>query len=365
MTTRRLPWGVFRREGVYWIRYADQYGRFHREKVRPFLKQALATYQKRKAEVREGKFFPDKVKRRNVLFTEVAQDFLAHSKREKRSHSHDRGRMETLLRLWRDCPLGDLSPGRIEKDLAECAEQEEWAPATYNRHRALTSAVFSLAIRNEKATINPVRGTRHRIENNSRVRYLTDEEEEQLLASVREKCPEREAEIVVALHSGMRRSEQYLTPVDPEGGLRWQNVDFRAGVITLARTKHGEMRHIPMNSVLRETFQRLRKAASSPCVFPGEPPDRWFPELCKEAKIADFTWHCLRHTFVSRLVMAGVDIRTVQEIMGHKSIATTTRYAHLAPKHQAEAVERLVGTNSTPTSTADGETSELALAVVA
>jgi site-specific recombinase XerD len=47
--------------------------------------------------------------------------------------------------------------------------------------------------------------------------------------------------------------------------------------------------------------------------------------------VGDFTWHCLRHAFASRLVMAGVDLRTVQELMGHETIHMTVRNAHLAP----------------------------------
>ena len=363
MTTRRLPRGVFQRDGLFWICYVDQNGKIHREKVGPFIKQAQSAYQKRKSEVREGKFFPEKVRQRPILFSEVAQDFLDYSKKFKRSHGHDTGRMETLLRLWRDVPIADLPPGRIEKDLSECAEQEEWMPATYNRYRALLSGVFSLAIRNLKAGTNPVRGTKHRVENNARVRYLTDEEEKQLMDFVRSNCAEREPEIIVALHSGMRRSEQYVTPDCPDGGLKRQHIDFRNDVITLPRSKHGESRYIPMNSVLRETLMQRRKSTSSPYVFPVDPPDKWFPGVCENAKIKDFTWHCLRHTFASRLVMAGVDLRTVQELMGHKSIVTTTRYAHMSPKHQAEAVERLVGSTSTATST--GELEETYLEVAA
>jgi site-specific recombinase XerD len=70
-------------------------------------------------------------------------------------------------------------------------------------------------------------------------------------------------------------------------------------------------------------------------------PRQWFEPAVKEARLAAFTWHCLRHTFASRLVMAGVDLRTVQELMGHKTIAMTCRYAHLAPSHKLAAVERL------------------------
>jgi len=61
-----------------------------------------------------------------------------------------------------------------------------------------------------------------------------------------------------------------------------------------------------------------------------------------EAKIKDCSWHCNRHTFASRLVMAGVDLRTVAELMGHSSIQMTMRYAHLTPQHNRAAVDRLV-----------------------
>ena len=78
----------------------------------------------------------------------------------------------------------------------------------------------------------------------------------------------------------------------------------------------------------------------------------WFEPALKKAKIHRFSWHCLRHTFASRLVMAGVDIRTVQELMGHKSISMTVRYSHLAPKHTLAAVELLAGGYTVePTST--------------
>lgn len=54
---------------------------------------------------------------------------------------------------------------------------------------------------------------------------------------------------------------------------------------------------------------------------------------------------------LSRLVMAGVDIRTVQELLGHKTISMTVRYSHLAPQHQLSAVERLDGLSAEPTDT--------------
>lgn len=70
-------------------------------------------------------------------------------------------------------------------------------------------------------------------------------------------------------------------------------------------------------------------------------PRYWWDDAISETKIQNFRWHDLRHTFASRLIMGGMDLRTVQELMGHKAIAMTCRYAHLAPTHQLAAVERL------------------------
>ena len=68
----------------------------------------------------------------------------------------------------------------------------------------------------------------------------------------------------------------------------------------------------------------------------------WFPSACEETGIEGYTWHCNRHTFASRLVMAGVDLRTVAELLGHRTLQMVMRYSHLAPQHQSNAVDRLV-----------------------
>jgi integrase len=85
-------------------------------------------------------------------------------------------------------------------------------------------------------------------------------------------------------------------------------------------------------------------------------PRFWFSAAVEAAGLKDFTWHCLRHTFASRLVMAGVDLRTVQELMGHKTIQMTVRYAHLAPQHRLAAVQRLCDTEAVQKTASDTRT---------
>src|SRR5262245_36487980 len=73
--------------------------------------------------------------------------------------------------------------------------------------------------------------------------------------------------------------------------------------------------------------------------------------------LTGYTWHCNRHTFASRLVMAGADPLTVQKLGGWRTLSMVQRYAHLAPDHLRAAVERLSGAelglnlDSTPTAT--------------
>jgi integrase len=205
-----------------------------------------------------------------------------------------------------------------------------------------------------------------------RVRFLTPEEETRLRKALAKRDARRRARRVrsnrwrrargyepwppdapdhltpivsLALNTGLRKGEIF--------NLRWADADLRRAQLTVRGTgaKSGQTRHVPLN---REAVAVLRAWQTTTTdqtahVFAGrsegEPLDdvkkAWLP-VVKAAKLKAFTFHDLRHTFASKLVMAGVDLNTVRELLGHADIKMTLRYAHIAPAHAAAAVAKLL-----------------------
>ena len=105
-----------------------------------------------------------------MSFEELAKDALAYSKAHKRSYIDDVSRMGRLKSWFGNRQAEGITPGEMERRLAETAQEEKWAPATANRHRALLSLTYRLGIGNGKVSANPARLVRHRQENNARIR---------------------------------------------------------------------------------------------------------------------------------------------------------------------------------------------------
>ena len=151
--------------------------------------------------------------------------------------------------------------------------------------------------------------------------------------------------IILAAHTGLRRGSLF--------NLRWDQINLEHRVLRIPRTKSGRPLSLPLNVTAHDTLKALHEARDlvSPYVFPhrvgpnaGAPVmdiKNGFHTALDLAKIEDFTWHDLRHSFASWLMMRGASRRSVAELLGHTSMKMTMRYAHLSPAFLSAEVSLL------------------------
>jgi integrase len=148
--------------------------------------------------------------------------------------------------------------------------------------------------------------------------------------------------VITALHTQLRAWELR--------SLIWNDVDFRCRTSSVrgGYAKNVESRTVPMNEVLTTTLKivKLQSAEAEKVSYSrqGTPYHSFrttFERAMWLARLADGAFHELRHTFASRLVMAGVDFPTVKELLGHKDISVTVRHAHLSSDHKQATVKKL------------------------
>lgn len=282
------------------------------------------------------------------------------------SLAKDEQRLGRLVTMIGSVPARDVTGAVVERALEALARGDHslrpLKGATVNRYHAAASSVLRYAARQGFIRANPLAhgGVPWSKEQRVHVRFLSAGEEERLLEPIRAECPEKEAEFVLAVVSGMRRSEQY--------DARWDGWSPEAGILSVVG-KTGA-RDVQINRAARECLELLRQRAPVGQIYIT--PERnesiadrriWFERLVKKAELRPaFRWRDLRHTFCSRLAIAGVPLLTIMQLAGHKSFQTTLKYAHLSPDHRKQAVER-VGMYATGIAAATGSVAPPAAAV--
>jgi len=270
-----------------------------------------------------------------------------------------------------DSRMDAIKPYQIEK--WRLAERERGSTfSTIRRNETTLKAALNKAVEWGFIAANPLTGLRPvKVEDNRIVAYLDGDQERRLLKAIHDREERiksgRESAndwrktrhydvkpsitgfadhlrpmVIVSLNTGLRRGELL--------SLKWSEVDFSNRVLTVTgnNAKSGHGRHIPMNKHVVETLEQWRLQAAGAYVFPAldggklcDMPKKPWAAVLKEADITAFRWHDMRHHFASKLVMAGIDLNTVRELLGHSDSKMTLRYAHLSPEHKAAAVKAL------------------------
>ena len=270
--------------------------------------------------------------------------------------------------------LPDINAWLVEKWRAQRLKQVK--AATVNRELVTLKAALSKAVEWGLLEVHPLAKVKpSRLDHIGRVRFLSAEEEQRLREALdtREERHRLERDqanrwreqrgysllpdlraapfvdhlkplVLLSLNTGLRRGELF--------NLERQHIDLEHGLLTVVGDTEGnktaKARHVPLNQEARTVLADwITYKQPTGLLFPGRQGRRLdnisngWERLRKEARLMDFRWHDLRHTFASKLVMADVDLNTVRELLGHAGLDMTLRYAHLAPEHKAAAVAKL------------------------
>lgn len=317
---------------------------------------------KYRQEVREGKHH---VKARRIRFEKFKEKYLENARVNKKPKSAKRNEVSIgqLMPYFKGKLIGSIHPFQVEQ-YKKARRDGGASPATVNRDVACLRNMMNKAVDWGFLQVNPIAKVKLLHEDNEVMWVLSPDEEARLLDEC-EKVRQRKGAkylrdlVEFALYSGMRQGEIF--------GLTRVNVHLEENYLLATDTKIHEDRPVPINETMREILIRRMKKPGSAYVFCNHNGDRLshlsrgFKTARREAglirwEVKDgktvevrFRYHDLRHTFGSRLGMDGVDLKTIMEIMGHKTAKVAMRYQHPSPSHKLKAVkglDKIRGTSS-------------------
>ncbi len=238
--------------------------------------------------------------------------------------------------LGDDVPISSITIRDLQRYQSHRATSA--SPSTSNRSVMVLHRMFNMAVEWGMLESNPARGIKTLREPGGHERFLNHAEQRALL----EACQEPFRSLVfVALRTGMRRGELL--------SLRSRDVDLGRSLITLPMTKRGTPRHIHLLPQVRDVLARLSAQQTDPLarLFISSKGTPYSLDGLKDnlrralrrAGVAKTRFHDLRHTFASDALAAGVSLAVLRDFLGHSTVKTTERYAHLADEQIRTAVQ--------------------------
>lgn len=273
-----------------------------------------------------------------ITFGAACEKYLAAKARKK--SVAEIGRVLNSLKAYfgADTPLSEITANRISQWQAERL-------ATMSRQTAKPLSLAS--INHPMANLRGVLRMAHQRwevleklpQKQHRLRWLTPEEADRLLAACRASRNTGLVDLVeFCMFTGLRQAEALE--------LTWDRVDRSRGVVLMEITKSNRRREVPLNSRADAALLRRVPREGAGLVFGAKSFDHFrsaWERAVRHAKVPDFRFHDLRHTFASWAVQRGATLQEIKDLLGHSSLAMVLRYAHLAPEHLRTAVSRLDG----------------------
>jgi integrase len=293
---------------------------------------------------------------RRQLQAKTFSEFWEESYWPEAEHSKKNNSTRTELGLYKvwlqpeigGIPLHELEAKRLQA-VVNKAKIAGRSSRTLQYMMAVVSQVWALAVRDKIVQGEaPTRGVNLPKINNKRTEFLTPEQASQLLAALKTRSPDMHDEALLSMSSGLRSGEIHA--------LCWGDVDAANGILLIRDAKNGEDRRAPMTAHVRQMLEsRYTGQAKNELIFPAtngkqrQLVSATFRKVINDLGFNDgvtdskqrICFHSLRHTAASWATQEGSSPYEVKELLGHKSLAMVTRYAHLAPDAMKKVVCRL------------------------
>lgn len=279
----------------------------------------------------------------HITFAEFVEDeFLPYARKQYKTAGNMENMLEKrLLKEFGSYRLSEITKRQIIMFHKQACE--ETSGTTGNRYLSLLSSIFRYGIELDLLERNPCKGVKKARENKSRDRFLQEDEHIrfiQVLSTMLD-IPQAQA-IFLLLATGVRRSELL--------SLTWDDVSLTDKQAHLRDSKNGESRYVTLNSVAVDLLTKMHSQRSkSPWIFPARTSNsntphlqdvrKTFASICKQAGVRNLRLHDLRRSHASYLLKSGVDVVTIKELLGHKSLKSTQVYARVATSSLAKSSE--------------------------
>ena len=338
---------VYKRGGIYWYDFWFKGQRYRQSTGLSNKTVALRAESICKAELAEGRAG---IVNREICpaFADfVANEFLPWSEREHQAHPRTNQRYKVsskpLIKFFGKLRLDAITAGHVER--FKLARSEGVSAAGVNRDLAALRYMMNFAVRRDCIIRNPVQGVRFLPEGPGMMRVVSHEEQKSYLA---EASPMLRDVATLMLDTGMR-PEEVFTICKENVHLQRRYLFVPIGKAKFAR------RNVPLTDATLAVLKRRMPKAKGPYLFPHRRDSNRPLTTVRKPHLAallgaeirpPFRVYDLRHTFGSRAAMAGVDLATLKELMGHSNISITMRYVHPTPEHKQQAIQKLEQFNS-------------------
>lgn len=334
--------GLYKRKGspFYWMSFKVKRRRVFESTETSNKKKAEEIYAKKLSELLDGKWFPEKAPKKSLK--DLIERYSAEYLPKKKDQAREKSIFKQLVRFFgEDILLEELEATLGMYEVKRTKEKR--APATIHKEISLLRRMLNIAMKRWRwIKENPVSFIDLPKVNNSRCRYLSEREYATLFEAL-DSAPEAwlKPVIKIALNTGLRQSNIIY--------MRWSWVNLKDRLIMISgeHMKNNQNLGIPLTQEAYDTLKDLGKVrlTGTDLVFHEEGKtiypvklQRAFKVVCTAAKLTDFRFHDLRHTYASYLRQRGVDLHTISVLLSHRDTRMSARYAHLSVESLRDAV---------------------------